>query len=281
MRVPETIRSSAGLCLLSLFLFLFGILFYPRFLTENSRPFASKAPQPLSISSLSNPGKTFREETSSYSVSWEGYLVAARFTTKAGPIQTPQGNPRLELILEARTVGIVDRYIYKVQDQYRTLADPASMLPLEIFVHTLHGKKETQRHYLLEPRNRQITLDDGTKRKIPPRTFDLPTLFYFLRRVEWKAGRTEKFSLLERGNIYEIQCRLEGTESITLNGKSVPTLKISVRIMAEESPDDTYRIRLYLADSPDRTPLSITANPSWGQVLVKLEELSSPNPGTP
>jgi hypothetical protein len=218
------------------------------------------------------------QEILNYSVSWEGFLVAARLSTKSQMIQTPQGQPRRELVLEAGTVGIVDRYIYQVRDLYRTQVEPDSLVPLEIFIRTLHGKKQAERHYLVEPRKRQLTLGDGTKRGIPPRMFDIPSLFYLFRKIVWKAGKTERYSLLERGNLYEIQCRLEGAELVTVREKLYPALKIAVWIMAEESPDDAYRIRLYLAETPDRTPLLITASPSWGEVRVELE---SPLPHPP
>ncbi len=211
-------------------------------------------------------------ETLVYSVSWEKFLVAARLTIKRTTNNTLLERKSHLLDFQATTVGPVDRYIYQVNDHYLSLVDSATGLPGEITVQTRHGKKERQAHYLLDQKKRQIKLDSGRIVQIPPRTLDIPSLFYFLRRFDWREGKAEKISLFERGNIYELQARLDGRESISLKGKETPVLRISIRIMAEDSPDDSFQIRLFLSDQPDHKPLLITASPSWGQVRIELEE---------
>ncbi len=211
-------------------------------------------------------------ETLVYSISWEKFLVAARLTIKMTADSTHLEGKSLLLDFQAATVGPVDHYIYQVNDHYLSLVDSASGLPKEITVQTRHGKKERKTHYLLNQKKRQIKLDSGKTVQIPPRTYDIPSLFNYLRRCDWREGKAEKISLFEHGNIYELLCRLDGKESIAMKGKETPVLKISVQIMAEDSPDDSYQIRIFLSDQPNHKPLLITASPSWGQVRVELEE---------
>jgi len=182
----------------------------------------------------------------------------------------------VQLDFQATTVGAVDRLIFKVNDHYQTVKEPLSGLPIEISVVTHHGKKENRSHYLLDQKNHEIKLDTGKIVKIPPRTFDIPSLFDHLRSLEWKKGKVERIFFLERGNIYELEARLEGQESVEIQGKQLAASRISLRLMDGDQADDTYQIRFFLEEQPAHRPLLITATPKWGQVRVELQMNADP-----
>ena len=212
-----------------------------------------------------NPGERLR-----YSVSWANFLVAAELVLQVKGRESAQGILVDHLSVEARTVGIVDRMIYRINDRYESWISLQPGQPSRAEALQLHGRKRQESLLILDPQSRKATLGNGRVLPIPPETVDLGALTYHLRSLKWEAGKPHDLTVLDGTKLHLLRGEFESHERVTVPAGEFDTVRIALQLGENGTFDDTYKIRLNLSTDSRRLPVLLRAIPPWGEVRAEL-----------
>ena len=115
-------------------------------------------------------------ERLTYSASWADVVAAAEVKFEAAGRHLIAGHETRRVSIRARTVGMVDRWIFHVDDLYESFLDPVSFLPVQAKCTLNHGKKSESSSIEMDQAGKTATLANGRILKIPPGTYDLAGL---------------------------------------------------------------------------------------------------------
>ena len=211
-------------------------------------------------------------ERARYIFGWNGLPAAlAEFTLSR---RVRDGRAILHFEGTARTTDQVD-FLWRMRDSVIARTDARTLIPqrFELFRRENDSRLDTVIvHDEEESKLRVERLKRGTLRKssFPARgLYDPVSAMLLLRRDGVSPGTTRTIRITEGKRVYELVVRGLGRERIRLDGKSVPTLKLSLHYRAidgsSSSEDDGIRSTyLWVSDNPKHALLRMEAESPLG-----------------
>ncbi len=210
-------------------------------------------------------------EQLNYEVSWSSFVVAGELTLETKARRTVDGVDAYHVTALAQSVGIVSAVVYKVKDVYDSFINATTMQPFRAEKNSRRGKKREQGTTVLDQQNGKATLEGGKELKIPQGTYDLASLLYAIRMLDLTQGKTQNFTLIEDGKLYDLTVTVEGREKVGTKMGDFNTVRVSTKAAnTNRSGKDPYKLNIYLTNDSERLPVLITATPAWGEVRVEL-----------
>jgi hypothetical protein len=213
-----------------------------------------------------------------YSASWADVLAAAEIKFEATGHRLIAGRETRRVSVRARTVGLVDKLLFRVDDLYESFLDPVSFLPLHCENIWRHGKKSEASSYELDHAGRTATLSGGRVLKIPADTYDLAGLAYAVRTIDQERKRSTQLTLLDEERLQPLVFQVEGKESLATPAGEFVAARIAIKLPGEEEGEDHYKLRLFISADSRRLPLRLTAEPGWGSVRMELVTFEGARP---
>jgi hypothetical protein len=169
----------------------------------------------------------------------------------------------------ALSVGVVNAFVYKVNDTYESFINASTLQPYRADKRSRRGKKREQSSVTIDQQNRTARTSDGRTIEIPPDTYDVVGLLYAIRAMELAPGKSRAFNVIEDGKVYEIRVNVEGLEKVTTRAGSFNAFRIATKTTGGRE-SNIYNLKLFITSDSRRMPVLITAQPGWGEVRVEL-----------
>jgi hypothetical protein len=210
-------------------------------------------------------------EQLTYEVSWSSFVVAGELTLETKERRAVDGVDAYHIAALAQSVGIVSAVVYKVKDVYDSYLNATTLQPFRAEKNSRRGKNRAQGVMLLDQQSGKATLEGGKELKIPQGTYDLASLLYAIRMIDLTPGKTQNFTLIEDGKLYDLIVTVEGREKVGTRMGDFNVVRVSTKAAStNRSGKDPYRLNIYLTNDAERLPVLISATPSWGEVRVEL-----------
>ena len=205
-----------------------------------------------------------------YEVSWSNFLVAGELTLETKARTNIDGVDSYHVNATAQSVGLVNLTVMKVKEVYDSFINSSTLQPLRAEKNSRRGKKRAQGAIQLDQKNGKATLEDGRVVEIPQGTYDLASLLYAIRAIDFTPGRSHNFTLIEDGKLYDLSVTVEGRENLTTRTGTYNVVKLTTKAVGNRSNKDPYRLKIFITTDAQRLPVLITAEPAWGEVRVDL-----------
>jgi hypothetical protein len=205
-----------------------------------------------------------------YEVSWSSFLVAGELILETKARTSVDGIDAYHVSATAQSVGLVNLTVLKVKEVYDSFISAATLQPFRAEKSSRRGKKRAQGTIKLDQQNGKATLEDGRALEIPQGTYDLASLLYAIRAIDFTPGKSRIFTLIEDGKLYDLSVTVEGGEKLTTRTGTYNVIKLSTKAVGNRSNKDPYKLKIFVTNDAQRLPVLITAEPAWGEVRVDL-----------
>jgi hypothetical protein len=213
-------------------------------------------------------------ERLNYDVSWSDFIVAGELTIETKDRRSFDGVDGFHVSAQAQSVGVVSALVYKVNDVYESFLNAATLQPFRAEKNSRRGKKREQASVTLDQQRRTARLSDGRTIEIPPDTYDFAGLLFAIRGMDLTQGKARVFNVIEEGKLYKISVEAEGVEKVTTPAGTYNTVRMTTKMIGGGRDSNLYNLKLYVTNDARRLPAQITAEPSWGQVRVRLTSVT-------
>jgi hypothetical protein len=207
-------------------------------------------------------GFPFTDEDLNYAVTWPSGISLGEAHMHA---KHSGASWNLELTIDAGVPG------YAVKDSFHG-ATAGDLCSTSFERNTSHGSRTTKEKITID-RDRSLATrttlaKDAGKSDFPVPTCvkDALTYIYFARR-EMGQGRVPGPQQILYSGLVTMRADYGGAETITVNDKPVQTDKLTCTIKAGASD---YKVDIYFARDPARTPLKIAAPLAMGKFSMEL-----------
>lgn len=213
-------------------------------------------------------------ERLNYDVSWSDFIVAGELTLETKDRRSFDGVDGFHVSAQAQSVGMVNAFVFKVNDIYESFLSAATLQPFRAEKNSRRGKKREQASVNIDQQRRTARLNDGRTIEIPPDTYDLAGLIFAIRAMDLTPGKARVFNVLEEGKLYKISVEPEAREKVTTRAGSFDTIRVATRTTGEGRDSDLYNLKMRITNDARRLPVEITAEPKWGSVRVRLTSMT-------
>ncbi len=170
---------------------------------------------------------------------------------------------------------------FKVDDYYESHFKKSNLRPVYFMRDINEGKYTIQNYYHYNPDhsiNARIIRKDGSIQDtlLPGRicTFDLITVFYFLRNLDFEnmtPGEVSPISFAIDEEVFELYLRFDGYEEVKVLGMGIfRALKFSAQTVAGVVFDGKEDMRFWISDDKNRIPLFLESPVIVGSVTARL-----------
>ena len=212
-----------------------------------------------------------------YDVSWADFLVAGELTIQTDSRRSFDGVDGYHVTTQAKSVGLVNGLVLKVNDVYDSFINASTLLPFRAEKRMRHGKKQSQSSVAIDQDRRAARIAGGRTLELPGETYDLAGLIFAIRGMDLTPGKSRTFTLLEDDKLYTIKVQPEGREKVTTRAGSFDTMRIATSMARGRENDKLYNLKMFITNDARRMPVMITAEPSWGAVRVELTSAQGTN----
>lgn len=164
-------------------------------------------------------------------------------------------------------------WVFKVREDFKSWFTRDGMRPLKFTRDTYEGGYEARNTYLYDwnPDNPLIRADVYSSKRgqrsldlpLTPCTFDLPSLFYFARNMDFdvvEPGRKYPMTFAIDDDIYNVYFILYGRETIKVKGLGeVRTIKFAAKLLEGEVFKGEEDMIIYISDDMNRLPVYFEA----------------------
>ena len=232
----------------------------------------------LSRSSETSPtvaGAPFQVgERLEYEVSWSGFLVAGELVLETRARSQVEGVDAYHVNATAQSVGLVSLTILKVKEVYDSFIDASTLQPFRAEKSSRRGKNRAQGSIRLDQQNGKATLENGRALEIPQGTYDLASLLYAIRAIDFTPGKAHAFTLIEDGKLYDLSVTVEGRERLQTRTGTYDVVKLGTKSAGNRGNKDPYQLKIFVTNDARRLPVLMTAAPAWGEVRVDLIDVA-------
>ena len=174
--------------------------------------------------------------------------------------------------LRGRTTKLYD-YFFKVREDFASWFTYEGLVPLKFYRHSREGDYEARNTYVYDrtsPDPHIIADLYSSKRgqrsmEIPltPCTFDLPSLFYFARNMDFDAvepGKKHPMTFAIDDDVFNVYFILYGRETIKVEGLGrVKTIKFAAKLLEGEVFKGETDMTIWVSDDENRLPVFFEA----------------------
>lgn len=173
-----------------------------------------------------------------------------------------------------RTLGAFNAF-YRVYDVYETYIDKESVMPW-FFKRRVNegGYKITQDYEFLQDRK---LVDNGAGKKyaVPMGVQDMVSSFYYARTLDFKnmkVGQTASFKCFMDDEVFPMEIRYVGTESVKLRKGRVECMKFQPVVQTGRYFKKDDDVTFWVTNDVNRIPVMVKAKIPVGSVKMHLVE---------
>ncbi len=195
---------------------------------------------------------------------------------KETKMQGNDGRKLLRAVGIGRTLGAFNAF-YRVYDVYETYIDKESIMPW-FFKRRVDegGYKITQDYEFLHHRK---LVDNGSGKKyvVPMGIQDMVSSFYYARTLNFstmKVGDVSEFKCFMDDEIFPLQIRYVGKETVKLRGGKIECLKFQPIVQTGRYFKNDDDVVFWITNDKNRIPVMVKAKIPVGSVRMHLVEWS-------
>ena len=238
--------------------------------------------QEISDSTACIPVKTVKDselafghgETASFILHYEWGMINSDVGTATVRLDSLTFNGQKSYIctVHGRTTRLYDLF-FPVREDFSAVFTRDGLRPLKFFRHSQEGSYEAKNTYMYvwtsqEPK---IIADLYTSKRgqysadipLTPCTFDLPTLFYFARNMDFdviEPGRRYPMTFAIDDEVFNVYFILYGRETIKVKGLgTVNTIKFAAKLLEGEVFKGEADMMIWVTDDDNRLPVYFEA----------------------
>lgn len=189
-------------------------------------------------------------ERLTYDVSFSNFISAAHVEIRVVALGTFFGREAILLRGHVETTGVVNVALFAINDDYVSYVDPQIGVPY---------RSELVRH--------EGTRATESAQELSAGVYDFLSAIYRVRASPLTAGSTQRFSVRNGSDQYQIELKVNGRASVKTKAGSFEAIATDVRI----STNSTARnIKVFFSADGRHLPVLATAKLSGGEVRAEL-----------
>lgn len=229
----------------------------------------------IPVKSVSDKDLAFKSgERMSFALNytWGAINSDVAYATVALDSLTYNGQKAYKCTLEGKTTRVYDIF-FKVREDFQSWFTRDGMRPLKFYRHSLEGSYESRNTYIYDWTAAEPVIHADlytsrvgeSKKEIPltPCTFDLPTLFYFARNMNFDVitpGKKYPMTFAIDDEVYNVYFILHGRETIKVKGLgTVKTIKFGAKLLEGEVFKGDADMLVWVSDDNNRVPVYFEA----------------------
>ena len=185
---------------------------------------------------------------------------------------TFNGMKAYKCTMHGRTTRLYDLF-FKVREDFSSCFTRDGLVPLKFYRHSLEGSYEAKNTYLYDRTSpeHKIVADLYTSKRgqhsveipLTPCTFDLPTLFYFARNMDFdviEPGKKYPMTFAIDDEVFNVYFILYGRETIKVRGLgTVRTIRFAAKLLEGEVFKGETDMMIWVTDDDNRLPVYFEA----------------------
>ena len=185
---------------------------------------------------------------------------------------TFNGMKAYKCTMHGRTTRLYDLF-FKVREDFSSCFTRDGLVPLKFYRHSLEGSYEAKNTYLYDRTSpeHKIVADLYTSKRgqhsveipLTPCTFDLPTLFYFARNMDFdviEPGKKYPVTFAIEAGVFNVYFILYGRETIKVRGLgTVRTIRFAAKLLEGEVFKGETDMMIWVTDDDNRLPVYFEA----------------------
>lgn len=185
---------------------------------------------------------------------------------------TFNGRKAYKCTMHGRTTRLYDLF-FKVREDFSSCFTRDGLVPLKFYRHSLEGSYEAKNTYLYDRTSpeHKIVADLYTSKRgqhsveipLTPCTFDLPTLFYFARNMDFdviEPGKKYPMTFAIDDEVFNVYFILYGRETIKVRGLgTVRTIRFAAKLLEGEVFKGETDMMIWVTDDDNRLPVYFEA----------------------
>jgi len=185
---------------------------------------------------------------------------------------TFNGHKAYRCTMHGRTTRLYD-FFFKVREDFQSWFTRDGMCPLKFYRHSQEGDYEARNMYVYDrtSEDHRIIADLYTSKRGPhsaeipltPCTFDLPTLFYYARNMDFdviEPGKRHPMTFAIDDEVFNVYFILLGRETIKVKGLgTIRTIKFAAKLLEGEVFKGEADMLIWVTDDDNRLPVYFEA----------------------
>jgi len=185
---------------------------------------------------------------------------------------TFNGRKAYKCTMHGRTTRLYDLF-FKVREDFSSCFTRDGLVPLKFYRHSREGSYEAKNTYLYDRTSpeHKIVADLYTSKRgqhsveipLTPCTFDLPTLFYFARNMDFdviEPGKKYPMTFAIDDEVFNVYFILYGRETIKVRGLgTVRTIRFAAKLLEGEVFKGETDMMIWVTDDDNRLPVYFEA----------------------
>lgn len=185
--------------------------------------------------------------------------------------------------MHGRTTPLYD-YFFKVREDFQSWFTRDGLIPLKFYRHSREGDYEAKNTYMYVRTSAEpvIIADLYTSKRGPKAveipltscTFDLPTLFYYARNMDFDAvepGKRHPMTFAIDDEVFNVYFILYGRETIKVKGLgTVKTIKFAAKLLEGEVFKGEADMLIWVTDDENRLPVYFEAPLLVGTAIGRM-----------
>lgn len=224
---------------------------------------ASVAQQNANTENLTSASSYRIGEKLTYNVSFSTFSTAAHIellVTEPAELSPRRG---IELHAHVETVEVVSAALYAINNDYTTVVDPQSGLPLRAQVVAHRGGTTQEMADITQP--------------IVSGAYDYLSALFYARTLPLAQGTIYPLTLVgDGGQVFPAEIKVVERESVKTTAGSFNAIATQLRAPGNQTLN-SYRARLYFSDDERHVPVLLTAKLPSGEIRIELASIEQTN----
>jgi hypothetical protein len=195
---------------------------------------------------------------------------------KETKMQANDGRKLLRAVGIGRTLGAFNAF-YRVYDVYETYLDKESIMPWFFKRRVDEGGYKINQDYEFLQHRKLVDNGSGKKFVVPTGIQDMVSSFYYARTLNFsnmKVGDISEFKCFMDDEIFPLQIRYVGKETVKLRGGKIECLKFQPVVQTGRYFKNDDDVVFWITNDQNRIPVMVKAKIPVGSVRMHLVEWS-------
>jgi hypothetical protein len=213
-------------------------------------------------------------ESATYDVRWVGGALGMSAGRATLEVRPGPGGRGYRFVARGETAHWV-RQFFDARNEYATVSSP-DLMPLEHRREEHQGRRDLTRVFTFDHAARTVNVtsgntgDEGVAFSVPPGTRDALTALYYARSVRLNMGETVRVPVNDGGRNLILELRAVATESITVEGRAMPVVRLEPRIVQRVVRRRPLEMTVWLSHDSRRIPVRADVSAGFGQLRLDL-----------
>lgn len=168
------------------------------------------------------------------------------------------------------------KWIYKVDDAYRTVIDVESLLPYQFQQRIREGNYKKDASVKFDHYNKKA-YEGGKTYNVPQNVFDIVSAFYNVRAMDLATMRNGAIFYMQNyfeGKVHKLGVKIHKRETVKVPAGTFKTIKIEPLVVDGGLFKSEGNIFIWLTDDENKMPVKVSTKILIGDVFAELTKYS-------